>query len=77
LDGSSLLWDLYCIELLVSFAAIVSFGGVTNGQKEEASNHGMSIFLVGGIPDHGELLTTVAMVSCARSTGYHIVMCEF
>jgi hypothetical protein len=33
-----------CIKFLMSFAVIVSFGGVTNGQKEEASNHGLSIF---------------------------------
>ncbi|GJN29596.1 hypothetical protein PR202_gb17836 [Eleusine coracana subsp. coracana] len=31
-------------EFLISFAAIISFGGVTNGQKEEASSHGLSIF---------------------------------
>jgi hypothetical protein len=28
----------------LSFIAIVSFGGVTNDQKEEAKNHGLSIF---------------------------------
>ena len=32
------------MNVTLSFAAIVSFGGVTNDQKEEAKNHGLSIF---------------------------------
>jgi hypothetical protein len=32
------------MDFTISSAAIVSFGGVTNDQKEEAKNHGLSIF---------------------------------
>jgi len=32
------------IFLLLYFSAIISFGGVTNDHKEEAKNHGLSIF---------------------------------
>lgn len=34
----------YIGSIVNPFSAIISFGGVTNDQKEEAKNHGLSIF---------------------------------
>jgi hypothetical protein len=34
----------HMIFLLLYLPAIISFGGVTNDHKEEAKNHGLSIF---------------------------------